>query len=274
MTTTLNPDPHPTMETLPLPPSMIERVTLIMDSFERAHTRRTLEQISNRTGLPRSTAYRILEQLVKLRWLERTAMGYRLGARSLNLGGRELGHNALRSVSAPVLLDLAMRTELVVHLAVLDGRSVYLLDKVGWRSAPAVPSRVGSRLPVHCTALGKAMLAWSEPASIEDEFATGVVRRTPRSIGDLGVLYRQLDRVRRENGIAIERGECYPGIGCMSLAVLGASGPIAAISVVSGADSSLEHVTPLLIGAVRAVSEGLFGTRLAPGRNGAGSVAS
>lgn len=259
MTSMMSTDARSTAERHALPPSMIERVSLIMDCFDRPHTRRALEQIAQQTGLPRSTAYRILEQLVRLRWLQRTASGYRLGERALCLGGREIGHDALRAAAAPVLLDLALRTELVVHLAVLDGPEVYYLDKIGGRAAADVPSRVGGRAPASCTALGKAMLAWLPPEQIDAEYSPGLVRRTQRSIGDGAVLHQQLARIRRAGGVAYERGECVPGIGCAAAAVRGPDGPVGAISLVGAADAALERVAPQLIQAVRKVSGEVHG---------------
>jgi DNA-binding IclR family transcriptional regulator len=259
MTSTLSTDARSTAEQQALPPSMIERVSLIMDCFDRPHSRRTLEQIMQQTGLPRSTAYRILEQLVRLRWLQRTAGGYRLGERALGLGGRESGHDALRAAAAPVLLDLALRTDLVVHLAILDGPEIYYLDKVGGRAANEVPSRVGGRAPASCTALGKAMLAWLPPERIDIEFAPYLVRRTPRSIGEGGVLHQQLGRIRRGVGVAYERGECAPGIGCAAAAVRGPDGPRGAISLVGRADTAFERLVPQLLQAVRTVSGELHG---------------
>lgn len=186
-------------------------------------------------------------------------MGYRLGTRALSRrNSRLVGHAVLRSVSAPILLDLATRTEMVVHLAVLEGPTVYMVDKVGWHTSFTVPSRIGGRLPAHCTALGKAMHSWSKPATIEAEFVTGLVRRTAHSIGDMGTLYRQLGKVRMNGGIALERGECYPGIGCMSSAVLGPAGPVAAISVVASVNAPLEYTAPMLTVATRNVSDALF----------------
>ncbi|MBU3064294.1 IclR family transcriptional regulator [Nocardia sp. NEAU-G5] len=259
MTSMVSTDARSTPERHTLPPSMIERVSLIMDCFDRPHTRRALEQIAQQTGLPRSTAYRILEQLVRLRWLRRTASGYRLGERALCLGGRETGHDALRAAAAPVLFDLALRTELVVHLAVLDGPEVYYLDKVGGRAAADIPSRVGGRAPASCTALGKAMLAWLPPEQIDTEYSPRLVRRTPRSIGEGGVLHQQLGRIRRAGGVAYERGECVPGIGCAAAAVRGPDGPIGAISLVGASDAALERVAPQLIQAVRTVSGEMHG---------------
>jgi DNA-binding IclR family transcriptional regulator len=114
-----------------LPPSMVERLTLILDEFESRATRLTLEDVARRTHLPRSTAHRILDQLVQLCWLEHTAFGYRLGSRALGLGGRDNGHGEIRGAAAPLLHELQIKTGMVVHLAILDGAQVHYLDKVG-----------------------------------------------------------------------------------------------------------------------------------------------
>ncbi|GGN43877.1 hypothetical protein GCM10011578_094360 [Streptomyces fuscichromogenes] len=241
-----------------LPPSMMERVTLIMDLFERPATHLSLEAVSRRTQLPRSTTHRILDQLVRLDWLCHTAAGYTLGTRALGLGGREIGHSALRAAAAPHLLDLAVRTRMVVHLAVLDGPEIYYLDKVGGRAAVGIPSQVGGRAVAHCTGLGKAMLAWLPPEEIDARYTQVIERRTPHSIGRLDQLHRELALVRRRNGLAIDRGECFPELGCVGLALRGPEGPIGAVSVVGDGRSPLELVAPLVVNAVRAVSDELL----------------
>ncbi|QFU92490.1 IclR family transcriptional regulator [Amycolatopsis sp. YIM 10] len=258
MTSTLSANAGYAVEHQGLPPSMVERMTLILDLFERPQTRLTLEEVARRTRLPRSTAHRILEQLARVRWLNHTTVGYRLGERSLGLGGREIGHSALRAAAAPKLHELAVRTELVVHLAVLDGTEVYYLDKIGGRSAVDVPSRVGARAPAHCTALGKAMLAWLTPELVDAEYRDGVGRRTPHSIGELGTLHRDLCRVRDRNGVAFERGECFPSIACVGVALPGPEDPVGAISLVGDLDRPLDALVPLLIRAARAISDELF----------------
>lgn len=211
MTSALRLSPRPDeIDRQALPPSMMERVTLIMDLFERPHTHLTLETVSRRTHLPRSTTHRILDQLVRLDWLDHTVAGYTLGPRALGLGGREIAHSALRAAAAPHLLDLAVRTRMVVHLAVLDGPDIYYLDKVGGRAAVDIPSRVGGRAVAHCTGLGKAMLAWQSPEEIDARYAQVIERRTRRSIGRLDHLHRELTTVRRRNGLAIDRGSVSP----------------------------------------------------------------
>lgn len=241
-----------------LPPSMVERMTLILDAFESPSTRLTLEQVARVTHLPRSTAHRILDQLVRLEWLSHSTFGYALGARSLGLGGTGGGQLELREAAAAALHELQVRTGLVVHLAVLDGAAVRYLDKVGGRFASAVPSRVGGRAPAHCTALGKAMLAWLPAEDVECQVVPELGRQTSRTICDVATLHQELSRIRARNGLAFERGECFAEISCVAAAVRGPEGPVAAISLVGDARTPLERVAPLIVAAARQVTAELF----------------
>lgn len=241
-----------------LPPSMVERMTLILDAFPSPTTRLTLEQVARVTGLPRSTAHRILDQLVKLSWLAHSSAGYALGSRSLGLGGTGGSHLELRHAAAPVLHELQLRTGTVAHLGILDGADVRYLDKVGGRFAAAVPSRVGGRAPAHCTALGKAMLAWMPAEKVEAEFAADLRRHTSRTIADVALLHQELGRIRARNGLAFEHGECFADISCVAVAIRDSEGPIAAISLVGDARTPMERVAPLVVKAAADITRQLF----------------
>lgn len=241
-----------------LPPSMVERMTLILDAFDARHTRLTLEQVASSTQLPRSTAHRILDQLVRLQWLSHSSAGYGLGPRALTLGGDSSGHLELREASAGSLHELQVRTGLVVHLAVLDRAEVHYLDKVGGRFPSVVPSRVGGRAPAHCTALGKAMLAWLPAEDVEAQVVPSLAPHTNRTIADTTTLHQELHRIRERRGLAFERGECFPDIACVAAAVRGPEGPVGAISLVGDARTPLERVAPLVIDAARRASQRLF----------------
>ncbi|GAA0941401.1 IclR family transcriptional regulator [Actinocorallia libanotica] len=252
------------------PPSMVERMTLILDAFNGRSARLTLEDVARHTRLPRSTAHRILDQLVRQSWLEHNSYGYALGRRALGLGGQDRGHGKLREAAAPLLHELQITTGLVAHLAVLDGSEIFYLDKVGGRFASSVPSRVGGRAPAHSTALGKAILAWLEPEEVDEKTGGGLSRLTSRTIGELGTLHQELYRVRQRRGLAFERGESVPNIACVAAAVRGPEGPVAGISLVGTLNTPLEKVAPLVASAAREIAQTLFpGTaspRRAPGR--------
>lgn len=249
-----------------LPVSMIERMTLILDELGRPGSRLTLEEISRRTHLPRSTAHRILEQLIGLCWVEHTPAGYALGERARRLGAEpDRGHDELRAAAAPVLHDLHVRTGLVVHLAVLDGPSVRYLDKIGGRAAAAVPSRVGGLMPAHGTALGKALLAWKEPEEVDVLMASELTGPDDGLPAAVLRLHAELHGVRRRGGLAFERGSCVPGVSCVAAPVFGLDEPVAAVSFVGGLDTPLERVAPLLLRACREIGAELPGVR--PGRD-------
>ncbi|WP_121256074.1 IclR family transcriptional regulator [Nocardioides ferulae] len=242
-----------------LPTSIVERMTLVFDAFADPRGRLTLEQIARATHLPRSTAHRIVDQLVRLQWLDHSALGYGLGRRSRELARGDGGQIELRGAAAPHLHELMLRTGLVVHLAVLDGPEVVYLDKVGGRFAAAVPSRVGGRAPAHATALGKAMLAWLDGEHVDALVGPHLGRRTPHTIGELAALHHELRRVRERKGLAFERGESFPDIACAAVAVRGADGPVAAVSVVGDARAPLERAAPVLVEAARRVRCEMFG---------------
>lgn len=240
------------------PPSMVERMSLILDAFSTPSCRLTLEQVARATNLPRSTTHRILDQLVNLDWLTHGSCGYSLGKRALGLGGGDKVDNELRSAAAPYLHDLQQRTGMVAHLASLEDAHVRYLDKIGGRFVTSVPSRVGGRAPAHSTALGKAMLAWCEAEEVDRLLANGLDRFTGQTIGDLSTLHQELHRIRMRNGIAFESGETFPAIACVAAAVRGPEGPLGAISLVGDVAVPVERVGPLVLQATRAISDGLF----------------
>ncbi len=241
-----------------LPPSMVERMTLILDAFPQRTSRLTLEDVARATHLPRSTAHRILDQLVKLQWVEHTSFGYSLGRRSLQLGGGGDDASELRSAASPFLHTLMLRTGMTVHLATLDEGRVHYLDKIGGRFATSVPSRVGGHAPAHSTALGKSMLAWLAPESVDGRVGATMSAMTTSTIVDVNGLHQELNRVRNHRGLAFERGECFANIACVAAAIHAPEGPIGAISLVGEAGTQLERVAPLVLDAARQVSLALY----------------
>jgi DNA-binding IclR family transcriptional regulator len=207
------------------PSAVIDRISLVLDAFEGpGHL--TLAQIVRRTGLPRSSAHRMLERLVQLRWLRRSGRDYELGMRLVELGSLAVHQDRLVRAAGPLLGELHRATGLVAHLAVLDGADVVCLEKIGDRMMPAIPTRVGGRQPAHCTAAGKAILAYRD----EDAAVDLQVRKTKYSISGSSQLAAELARVRA-HGIAFEREESTLGFGCVAAPIGSAGEAVAAVSV-------------------------------------------
>lgn len=207
------------------PTAVIDRISLVLDAFD-GPGRLTLAQIVRRTGLPRSSAHRMLERLVQLRWLRRSGRDYELGMRLVELGSLAVHQDRLVRAAGPLLGELHRATGLVAHLAVLDGPDVVYLDKVGDRMADAIPTRVGSRQPAHCTAVGKAILAYRD----DDAQVDLQVRKTKYSVATSSQLAAELAKVRA-HGVAFEREESLPGFGCVAAPIGGPGEAVAAVSV-------------------------------------------
>src|SRR5208283_6160246 len=207
------------------PSAVIDRISLVLDAFE-GPGRLTLAQIVRRTGLPRSSAHRMLERLVQLRWLRRSGRDYELGMRLVELGSLAVHQDRLVRAASPLLGELHRATGLVVHLAVLDGSDVVYLEKVGDRMIGAIPTRVGGRQPAHCTAVGKAILAYSD----DDAEADLQARMTKYSISSRSQLSAELAKVRA-HGVAFEREESVIGFGCVAAPIGSPGEAVAAVSV-------------------------------------------
>lgn len=208
------------------PSAVIDRVSLLLDAFD-GPGRLTLAQLVRRTGLPRSSVHRMLERLVQLRWLRRDGRDYELGTRLVELGSLAVHQDRLHAAALPMLHELHRATGLVVHLSILDGTDVVYLEKIGAAMGAALDTRIGGRQPAHCTASGKAILAYQRQTL--DEF-TALARKTRYSIGSAAQLRPELDKVRG-HGVAFDREELQQGIGCVAAPIGSIGDAVAAVSV-------------------------------------------
>lgn len=242
-----------------LPASMVERMTLILDAFDGGASRLTLEEVACRTGLPRSTVHRILDQMVRLDWVDHASFGYCLGRRAKSLSNGDNGHTRIREAAAQLLHELHLKTGMVVHLAVLDHGDCLYLDKLGGQLAATLTSRVGGRAPAYTTACGKAILAGLAPEQIDALYGPHLERRTDRTIADLATLHQELNRIRQRRGLAFENGEAMAGMACVGAAVRSPEAPVAGISLCGPARPGLlERVAPLVADVARDVSRILY----------------
>ncbi|HEY7052203.1 MAG TPA: IclR family transcriptional regulator [Mycobacterium sp.] len=214
------------------PSAVIDRISLVLDAFD-GPGRLTLAQVVRRTGLPRSSAHRMLERLVQLRWLRRNGRDYELGMRLVELGSLAVHQDRLHRAAMPFLHELHRATGHVVHLAVLDGADVVYLEKIGGPAAAALPSRVGGRHPAHCTAVGKAILAFSDHDKLPGADLRN--RKTKYSISTAAALHAELNKVRA-HGVAHDREESVQGIGCVAAPIGDVGNPVAAVSVCGAVD--------------------------------------
>jgi DNA-binding IclR family transcriptional regulator len=238
--------------------SVLSRAARVMDAFGAQDPVLSLNDLTARVGLPKSTVHRIAEQLVELSWLERTACGYRVGMRLFEIGGLVESRHRLRNAALPYLQDVSQRFHMSAHLGVLDGHEVLYLETLPARGA-ALPTRQGSRMPAHCTGLGKAMLAFSDQKCVDSIISRGLAPRTEYTIVVPDVLRDELGEIAR-TGVAYDREESIRGVGCAAAPLRGSGRAIAAISVTgSTTQANRKEVTMAVREAAKRTWHDLFG---------------
>lgn len=212
--------------------SAVRKALDLLDVFGPGSGELSIREIARRAGVPRSTAHRLVAELVEWGALERSpGGGLRLGMKLFELGSRAPAPGSLREAALPYAHHLHEVTRLTVNVAVRDGGEIVYLEKISSRSLRVPHSRLGGRLAAHATGLGKAILAFSDPGVVDAVLAGPLAAATPATITDPERLRAELATVR-ERRVAYDVEESQPGLFCVAAPILDAQGrAIGAISV-------------------------------------------
>lgn len=197
-----------------------------------------VSELSRQLNLPKSTVHRILDTLLQNGYVEKNIDNdrYKLGLKIVELSNKILSNMELRNEARPYLEELMNYANEVVHLCVLrDGEMVYI-DKVECPNPIRLYSQIGRRIPVHCTAVGKATLAFlPQEEAIRILKEKGMPRRTQNTITDLQTLLNQLEETR-QLGYAVDDIENEEGVRCIAAPIFDYRGRVTAAISISGPD--------------------------------------
>jgi len=243
----------------------IRRATELLAAFGPDRRRMTLTQLANRTGLPLTTAHRLLGVLVDCGLLERDEGGaYHVGLRLweiASLAPRGLG---LREVALPFMEDLFAVTQENVQLGIRDGLESVFVERLAGRSAVPVLTRVGGRFPLHPTALGRVLLAYA-PSDVQEAVLAGpLAAYTPMTVTDPRALRRILADVRSLGWAVNDRQVTVDSLSVAAPVRAADGSVVAAVSVVVAADSApATALAPMVQAAARGISRSLRDGRAA-----------
>lgn len=191
--------------------------------------------LCERINLHKSTVHRLISVLEQSRFVEKTASGrYRLGLKLFELGSRAVAGLDLRERARPHLERLAFETNETVHLCVLDEGEALYLDKVEPDRSVRLSSAIGRRNPAHCTAVGKAIMAFTAESDVDTILQQHGLRSfTKYTITTPAALKAELQHVR-ELGYARDWEEHEEGVKCLAAPVFDYSGKVVAAVSLSG----------------------------------------
>jgi DNA-binding IclR family transcriptional regulator len=214
----------------------LQRGIKVLDALLEARAPLSLQQICAHTGLPKSTAFRIIVNLLQGQYLVETEQGYWLGLKMLRFGALVEEKLDLVQQARPFLLQLRDQVNETTHLAVLDDdlRVVYLEKLSTQHAVGLMISQVGITAPMHCTALGKAMVAFRPEDEICDWICThGLEAVTEATITDKDAFLQELREIR-SRGYAVDNGEYEVSVRCVAAPIRDRTGTVIAAVSISG----------------------------------------
>ncbi len=234
----------------------VDKALGILDLLESARSGGTsLAEIADAANLPKPTAHRLLASLEARGYVHHAEAGrYTLGPRLISLGQVAAAGSTLQSLARPVLDRLVEVCGETVHLGVLHGDVLMYIDRrepqdVAVRLA-TLPSPMST---LHASASGKVLLAFADPASVEQVISAGLPRYTETTLSDADALRRELGRVRAQ-GYAINEQERFVGVRAVAVPVHRRDGTVAAALSAAGPiqrvdEAALERLRDHLLAA-------------------------
>lgn len=217
----------------------IERVAFIFDILSKYPAGLSLGDLAQQSNLPKGTVHRLLASMAYFDFIrqETSTKNYYLGFKLVELGNELLSQIDLRSEARPFLIDLSDKVRETVHLVVLDRDKALYIDKVDLHpktSGLQMISRLGSRIALHSSSVGKVLLAYMEDESVRRLFnETELRKKTESTIVHIEQLRVHLSEVRNR-GYAIDDEENEVGIRCVAAPIYDESGKVHAAMSISG----------------------------------------
>jgi DNA-binding IclR family transcriptional regulator len=239
------------------------RALAVLSAFDAGHRRLSLSAIARRSGLPLTTAHRLVHELARHGALDRGADGdYEMGSRIWRLGILASVHADLREVALPYMEDVYELTNAAIQIAVLDGLRCLIVDRIAGSRTMSVLSKPGSRLPLHATGVGKVLLAFGGE-ELQDAVLGSLDRYTEQTITDVARLRSQLRSIAMQ-GFAETHEELAEGATSLAVPLRGHDGTvIAALGIITpSSNAELAKLVPIMQVTAAALSRKLIETGL------------
>jgi len=220
----------------------VARAFSILEQFAQEERELGVTAIAGRVGLHKSTCFGLLYTLQTLGYIQQNPENgkYSLGLKAFELGQSYIEGQDLRQLAKPHLRRLMEQTQETVHLVVLEGLRAVYIDKVEGPHAMTISSRIGQQAKLHCTGVGKALLAHMPEKELDTVVSRGLERFTEHTITEEARLREHLADIRRQ-GYSIDAEEIEIGLCCVAAPVFNARNQAIAAVSISGPSARLEN---------------------------------
>lgn len=231
----------------------VDRALRILDLFDENENEIKITDISNRMGLHKSTVHSLLKTLHMRGYIDQNPENgkYKLGMKLFERGNMVIHGLDIRKIAKTHLVDLSTKTGQTTHLGILNGKEGVYIDKVEGPKAVILYSRIGRRIPIHCSAIGKCLVAFKDKEELR-KLLQGYVYdvQTSKTITNEEDFLIELELIGKR-GYAMDNQENEPGVCCIAVPIHDHTGQvIAAVSmstlVTQVDDAELERFTEML----------------------------
>lgn len=225
----------------------------------------SVAQVAESAGVDKTTTYRMLLTLMEAGYVVREELSkrYRCSYKVISLSRNLLAENEVSNLIRQTLERVSDSTRETLHFSVLDGEESVLVQRVKGTQLVTVDFQIGDRSQLHCTSIGKVLLAFQDIRFMERIIAAGLPRMTAKTITDPDRFRQELRRIRVQ-GYAIDDREFTEDMRCIAVPVFEGGGRVAGGISISGPDSrftmeKLEELKDPLLEASRTLSQQLGG---------------
>jgi DNA-binding IclR family transcriptional regulator len=229
-----------------------EKIAEVLDCFSYGQDKLTLQQIVDLTGLPKSSAHRIVAALCSARYLEQISRNgrYRLGIKLFEFGSIYIEKLDLHKASFLIVRRLQETSGENVHLCIFNGNRPVMIYRKTMVTDPVNTVTTLEAAPAHCTGVGKAILAHIDDAQAQRIIASGLIAFTPQTLTDPAALREDLAAIRAR-GYALDDREHQTNTRCLAAPIRAVDGRVfAAVSISSSAERIPEERYEVLAGLV------------------------
>ncbi len=192
----------------------LEKGLELLILLSRHDTELSLERLSKEAGFSKTTCFRLLQTMRRLNFVTQSAetKGYQLGPRNISIGTAALDRQSVRTIAVPYMRRIRAQTNETVNLTILDGAEVVFVERIEANFIVNSNLYVGSRLPVHCSSMGKAILAYLPENKLVEVLDKLVFQpRTAKTITSRSRFIEELAGIRT-TGTAINNEELEKGL--------------------------------------------------------------
>ena len=214
----------------------VARALQVLELLAEENKELSLTEISNKMQRPKSTLHGILTTLRDYKLVDQSEANgrYRLGVRLFEFGQKVARSWDIRGLAIPVMQELSRKFGEMVQLATEDDGEVLYLEKLDSTRIIRIVSETGARLPMHCSGLGKALLAYKSPHEVKRILTkSGMPRMSRNTITDIQRMNAELEKIRIQ-GFAVDDCEIMEGLRCVAAPIRNRDGLVRYAISVSG----------------------------------------